>query len=216
MAETDEREDFEECEDRSLYFTLSLYISDDKVTAALGQTLDPATLRTFQPKYRSSKRLRDAVEPLFNDIADRERLGAVDDFLLDTLCPRAGEFIDVIAPAEISWTTEGRRFIATPPGLGKTRLLRVRRFWYTHSNGAIGYHLSFRYNYEHTPGDFYFLSLIQKLAAPKEFAAPERPDGSPPIRPTDEVTGLAPLDLIKVKGSSGQSQSFWQYVRRVF
>ncbi|MEQ9505986.1 MAG: hypothetical protein RLO80_06915 [Hyphomonas sp.] len=210
------REDFEECEDRSLYFTLSLYISEKKVTAAMGRPLAPEMLRRFQPGYRSSKRLRDAVEPLFNDIADRERLGAVDDFLLDTLCPRAGEFIEVTAPAEIEWMTEGRRFIATPPGLGKTRLLRVRRFWYTHANGAIGYHLSFRYNYDHTPGDFYFLSLIQKLAAPKEFSAPERPEGSPPIRPTDEITGLAPLDLIKVKGDAGKTESFWQYVRDVF
>jgi hypothetical protein len=212
----DDFEDFEECEDRSLYFTLSLYISDKKVSAAIGRNLDPEILRKFQPGYRSSKRLRDAVEPLFNDIADRERLGAVDDFLLDTLCPRAGEFIEVTAPGEIEWMTEGRRFIATPPGLGKARLLRVRRFWYTHANGAVGYHLSFRYNYEHTPGDFYFLSLIQKLAAPKEFSAAVRPEGSPPIRATDDATGLAPLDLIKVKGDAGKTQSFWQYVHDVF
>ncbi len=212
----DDREDFEECEDRSLYFTLSLYISGKKVTAAIGRHLEPEMLRDFQPGYRSSQRLRDAVEPLFNDIADRERLGAVDDFLLDTLCPRAGEFIEVTPPDEIEWMTEGRRFIATPPGLGRTRLLRVRRFWYTHANGAIGYHLSFRYNYEHTPGDFYFLSLIQKLAAPKEFSAAARPAGSPPIRPTDAVTGLAPLDLIQVKGDAGTTQTFWHYVRDVF
>ncbi len=215
-AETRTREVFEECEDRSLYFTLSLYITEKKVTAALGRPLDPETLRTFQPGYRGSKRLRDAVEPLFNDIADRERLGAVDDFLLDTLCPRAGEFLEFTAPDEIEWTTEGRRFIATPPGLGKTRLIRVRRFWYTHANGAIGYHLSFRYNYDHTPGDFYFLSLIQKLAAPKEFSAADRPAGSPPIRPTDAETGLGPLDRIKVKRAAGSAQSFWQYVRDVF
>jgi len=215
-VKTEELEGFEECEDRSLYFTLSLYISEKKVTAALGRPLDPEVLRTFQPDYRGSKRLRDAVEPLFNDIADRERLGAVDDFLLDTLCPRAGEFLDVTAPDEIEWMTEGRRFVARPPGLGKSRLMRVRRFWYTHANGAIGYHLSFRYNYEHTPGDFYFLSLIQKLAAPKEFTATARAPGAPPIRPTDAVTGLAPLDQIKVEGDAGQSQSFWQYVRDVF
>lgn len=211
-----EHKDFEECEDRSLYFTLSLYVTEKKVTAALGRPLDPETLRQFQPDYRGSKRLRDAVEPLFNDIADRERLGAVDDFLLDTLCPRTGEFIEITAPDEIEWMTEGRRFIATPPGLGKTRRIRVRRFWYTHANGAIGYHLSFRYNYEHTPGDFYFLSLMQKLAAPKEFATAPRPAGSPPIRPTDEVTGLAPLDQIKVKDQQGKSQSFWQFIRDAF
>jgi len=215
-AEPEAHEDFEDCEDRSLYFTLSLYITEKKVTEALGRHLDPELLHEFQPGYRSSKRLRDAVEPLFNDIADRERLGAVDDFLLDTLCPRAGEFLEFTAPPEIEWTTEGRRFFATPPGLDKTRLIRVRRFWYTHANGAIGYHLSFRYNYDHTPGDFYFLSLIQKLAAPKEFAAAPRPPGSPPVRPTDAHTGLGPLDQIKVKRPAGEAQSFWQYVRDVF
>ena len=212
----DSHSGFEECEDRSVYFTLSLYVSQKKVTAALGRDLDPETVRAFQPSYRGSKRLRDAVEPLFNDIADRERLGAVDDFLLDTLCPQNGEFIEVTAPDEIAWSTEGRRFIATPPGLGKTRTLRVRRFWYTHANGAIGYHLSFRYNYEHSPGEFYFLSLLQKAAAPKEFEASPRPPGSPPWRATDDRTGIVPLDLLRVKSPRGADQSFWQYVRDAF
>lgn len=207
---------FEECEDKSVYFTLSLYVSQADVTAALGNQLDPETLRAFQPGYRGSKRLRDAVEPLFNDIADRERLGAVDDFLLDSLCPRNGEFIEITAPDEISWSTEGRRFVATPPGLGKSRTLRVRRFWYTHANGAIGYHLSFRYNYDHTPGEFYFLSLLQKVAAPKEFEANPRPPGSAPWRATDERTGIAPLDLLRVKSPRSGDQSFWQYVRDAF
>ena len=83
---------FEECEDKSVYFTLSLYVSEEHVTSTLGRHLDADTVRDFQPGYRGSKRLRDAVEPLFNDIADRERLGAVDDFLLDSLCPQNGEF----------------------------------------------------------------------------------------------------------------------------
>ncbi len=217
MAEGDSLyQGFEECADKSVYFTLSLYISQKNVTAALGRHLDAETVRDFQPTYRGSKRLRDAVEPLFNDIADRERLGAVDDFLLDTLCPQDGEFIEVTAPGEIAWSTEGRRFIATPPGLGKTRTLRVRRFWYTHANGAVGYHLSFRYNYDHTPGEFYFLSLLQKAAAPKEFEANPRPQGSPPWRATDERTGIAPLDLLRVKSPRGEDQSFWQYVRDAF
>lgn len=207
---------FEECEDKSVYFTLSLYISEKRVTEALGRPLDPETVRRFQPGYRSSKRLRDAVEPLFNDIADRERLGAVDDFLLDSLCPQDGEFIEITAPDEIAWSTEGRLFIATPPGLGRTRTLRVRRFWYTHANGAIGYHLSFRYNYDHTPGEFYFLSLMQKAAAPKEFEAAPRPEGSDPFKATDDKTGIAPLDLLRVKSPHGQDQSFWQYVRAAF
>ena len=207
---------FEECEDKSVYFTLSLYVSEEHVTSTLGRHLDADTVRDFQPGYRGSKRLRDAVEPLFNDIADRERLGAVDDFLLDTLCPQNGEFIEITAPEDIAWSTEGRRLIATPPGLGKTRTLRVRRFWYTHANGAIGYHLSFRYNYDHTPGEFYFLSLLQKAAAPKEFEAAPRPQGAPPFRATDDRTGIAPLDLLRVKSPRGEDLSFWQYVRASF
>lgn len=206
----------EACEDRSVYFTLSLYISEKNVTAALGRKLDPEALRNFQPTYRGSKRLRDAVEPLFNDVADRERLGAVNDFLLDTTGPKDGERIEITAPDEISWTTEGRRFIASPPGLGRTRMLRVRRFWYTHANGAIGYHLSFRYNYDHTPAEFYFLSLLQKAAAPKEFELASRPPGNGPVRATDERTGIAPLDLLRVKSPRSNDQSFWQYIRDAF
>lgn len=208
--------DFEKCEDRSLYFTLSLYVSGDRVEAALGQRLTPDIVRSFQPGYRASKRLRNGVEPLFNDIADRERLNKVDDFLLDTLCPAAGEFLEVTVPDQIEWMTEGRRFIATPPGLSKTRTVRVRRFWYTHANGAVGYHLSFRYNYDHTPGDLFFLSLMQKLAAPKEFEIKGAVSQNHEIRPTDPLTGIAPLDDIKVKAAGRHPASFWHFVRDTF
>ncbi len=211
-----EASDFEKCEDRSLYFTLSLYVSGGRVEAALGQRLDPAMLMSFQPGYRGSKRLRNGVEPLFNDIADRERLNKVDDYLLDTLCPAAGEFLDVTVPDKIEWMTEGRRFTATPPGLDKTRQVRVRRFWYTHANGAVGYHLSFRYNYDHTPGDFFFLSLFQKLAAPKEFELKKALADGHTVRPTDDVTGIAPLDAIKVSAGGRAPASFWHYVRDTF
>jgi len=209
-------EDIEACNDKSLYFTLSLYVSKSKVTGALGRPLTPAFLRDFQPGYRDSKWLRDAVEPLFNDVADRDRLGEVNDFLLDTPCPESGDIIEVTAPAEISWATEGLDFIASPPGLRITRRLRVLRFWYTHANGAVSYHLSFCCNYKHTPGDFYFLSLLQKVAAPKEFKVATRAAGSPPIRATDDNTGIDALDLLRVRSPQGQNQSFWQYIRSVF
>ncbi|MEX1251869.1 MAG: hypothetical protein WEA77_11820 [Hyphomonas sp.] len=208
--------DFEKCADRSLYFTLSLYVSGDRVEAALGQRLAPSIVRGFQANYRASQRLRNGVEPLLNDIADRERLNKVDDFLLDTLCPAAGEFLEVTVPDKIEWMTEGRRFTATPPGLNKTRTVRVRRFWYTHANGAVGYHLSFRYNYDHTPGDFFFLSLMQKLAAPKEFEIKGTVPEGKEIRPTDAQTGIAPLDAIKVKGAGGRPANFWHFVRDTF
>ncbi len=208
--------DFENCEDRSLYFTLSLYISGERVKDVLGQRLTPSILRSFQTGYKNSLRLRNGVEPLFNDIADRERLDRVDDFLLDTSCPAAGEFLDISVPATIEWMTEGRRFIATPPDLSKTRKVRVRRFWYTHANGAVGYHLSFRYNYDHTPGDLFFLSLIQKLAAPKELELKKALKDGESVRPTDPETGIAPLDAIKVKSGAGTPASFWHYVRDTF
>lgn len=213
---TDIRSQFETCDDKSVYFTLSLYVSAEKVTASLGQRLTPERVRGFQPGYRGSRRLRDAIEPLFNDIADRERLGTVDDFLIDTLCPQEGEIIEVIAPEEISWITEGRRFVATPPGLGTARTLCVRRFWYTHANGAIGYHLSFRYNYQHTPGEFFFLSLLQKVAAPKEFQAAERTAGRAPFCATDDHTGIPALDMLRINSPRQGDQSFWQYVRDAF
>lgn len=78
---------FEQTDDKSMFWTLSLYIDRASVTSLLGCSPTPDDLRTFQANNPGSVKLRNAMEPLFNDIADRERLGSVDDFLLDTPGP---------------------------------------------------------------------------------------------------------------------------------
>ncbi|MEZ5947157.1 MAG: hypothetical protein R3C04_09965 [Hyphomonas sp.] len=181
----------ERCEDKSLYITLSMYISEAKVAATLGSRLTPRSVEKFQPGYLNSATLRDAVDPLFNDIADRERRGRVDDFLLGALGGQKPEFVTVDVPDTIIWKTEGAQSINTLDGLSRKRSLRVRRFWYAHVNGALSYHLSIRYDYTHSIADLYFLSLLQKVAAPKEFPfAADAPAHDGAARVTKGKTGI--------------------------
>jgi hypothetical protein len=207
---------FEKCVDRSVCFTLSLYVSRRSVRTTLSIIPNGPQMRAFQRGFHDSLRLRDAIDPLFNDIADRERLGQVDDTLLDVDGPSQGEIVSMTIPDMVSWTTEGVQFNARPSGLGKTRTLRLRRFWYAHRDGAFSYHLSFGVQYDHSPADFYFLSLLQKLVAPKEFLASPLPATKKAWRPTDTETGVFPLDKIKVADASQLSETFWQFVSRRF
>ncbi len=72
-------------------------------------------------------------------------------------------------------------------------------------NGSLSYHMSFCLKYEHTPADFYFISLLQKLLAPKEFAVtPARRRRGKAARTAaitvnDEATGIFPLDKVLVR-----------------
>lgn len=132
--------------------------------------------------YQDSCRLSQAIEPLFNDIADRRRGLFIEDFLLDT--PSLGpqdfaadtergdrqnvcDVVELELPAELSWETEGERF-----GLalsGPVRLqARCRAFWVAHSNTSLSYHLSLEVRYRHRPADYYALSLLQKSVFPSE------------------------------------------------
>ncbi|MBX3479495.1 MAG: hypothetical protein KF842_03780 [Caulobacter sp.] len=222
---------FEEASDRTLHWTLSLYIDAERLYGPgkpLGARHDPDAIRRVQLADPVSRALRDAIEPLFNDIADREWLGNVQDFLLaarpagngGSAAATAREHDDLIIklPASIRWETEGVGFVASPRGLDAERTIRLRRFWFAHNDGALSYHLAFTTRYDHTPTDYFYLSLLQKLCAPKEFslserwqAAANRPD---PIRCDD--LGVAPLDRITVTDPDGRTQRFWACVRDYF
>ncbi|MEZ5954972.1 MAG: hypothetical protein R3C13_11790 [Hyphomonas sp.] len=206
----------ERCEDRSLYITLSMYISEAKVAATLGSRLTPRSVEQFQPGYLNSAKLRDAVDPLFNDIADRERRGRIDDFLLGALGGQRPEFVTVDVPDTIIWKTEGAQSVNSLEGLNRKRSLRVRRFWYAHVNGALSYHLSIRYDYTHSIADLYFLSLLQKVAAPKEFPfAADAPAHDGPARVTNSRTGIQAIDAVTIS-TDGKDMPFWHYVRTCF
>lgn len=211
---------FDEAIDKTVYWTLSLYVSRERLGTATGASIRPLHALKVQSEDEGSLELRDAIEPLFNDIADRERLGRVEDVILATPGPRQGETISISMPDQIEWQTEGKRFRTRPTGLGQKRFLVLRRFWQLHVNGALSYHLSFQMTYDHTPGDFYFLSMIQKALAPKEF----RIEGlsasellARPVCPLEtEQTGCLPLDQVRVSDEHVEAAPFWQLVRRRF
>jgi hypothetical protein len=131
--------------------------------------------------YEDSRRLGQAIEPLFNDIADRRRGLFIQDFLLDTpslptqtldddaredgqnLCDE----IELAFPADVEWETEGDHFrlrLARPPVLRA----RVRAFWVAHSDTSLTWHLSLELPYGHDHAHYYALSLLQKAVFPTE------------------------------------------------
>ncbi|UNU41742.1 hypothetical protein EAO27_02695 [Sphingopyxis sp. YF1] len=241
---------FETARPGTLYWTLSLYIEPDRVAAAAGQAGKPLRHDQFgamQANHLPSLLLRNAIDPLFNDIADREVLGEVQEHLLaaaDALplpadadrharhahrkatekTIRAHERLRFKPPASAQWSTEGVTYRAEPAGLNDERAVRFRRFWLAHNNGALSYHMGFSHHYAslHAEGDqagydpatYYFLSLLQKLAAPKEFELGDRWKPGSSASVFEENLGIAPLDELTVTDAGGTTERFWPFVRR--
>lgn len=231
----------------TLYWTLSLYIDPGRVAAAAGQANKRIRHEQFgavQAQHLPSVLLRNAIDPLFNDIADREVLGEVQEHLLAAVdapdmpadadhrarrkaaekAIRAHERLIFTPPASVQWTTEGVTYDASPPGLGDDRVVRFRRFWLAHNNGALSYHLGFSHHYASLHGDgdmagydpatFYFLSVLQKLAAPKEFELGEHRSLGHTASVFEDNLGIAPLDQLTVTDTDGTAQRFWPFVKR--
>ncbi len=102
--------EWDRCEDKTLYWTLSLHIDRSRLPERFHAQFHPGNKHVVQSRYRQSIALRDAIEPLFNDIADRERLSEVGDYLLDVPGARQGEWIEIAIPDVVEWTTEGTHF----------------------------------------------------------------------------------------------------------
>lgn len=232
----------------TVYWTLSLYLEPGRVAAALGrkpdERLQPADFRRVQMRHRPSLALRNAVDPLFNDIADRETQGEVREYLLAATSEegddleqaaaliRKSEALTFQVGKSTTWTTEGVTFKAHPPALDDPRRVGLRTFWVSHNNGALSYHLSFNHHYGtyrgadgatrsgYDPSTYYFLALLQKLAAPKEYTlSPDRlsalTDRADPYTNvfSDEPLGIDPLDTLKVRDAQGVETRFWPFVR---
>jgi len=231
----------------TVYWTLSLYIDPGRVAAAAGQAgipLGHGQFAALQSAHLPSLLLRKAIDPLFNDIADREVLGEVQEHLIAAVdvpdlqsgngdradrkaaekAIREHERLVFTPPASVQWATEGFTYETAPPQLGDDRVVRFRRFWLAHNNGALSYHLGFTHHYGslHSDGDgagydpatFYFLSLLQKLAAPKEFELGENWSAGSTASVFDENLGIAPLDQMTVTSPGGPAERFWPFVRR--
>src|SRR3989344_1298330 len=231
----DDAQGFESAKSCTLYWTLSLYIDPARVAEAVGQKGKPVAHGQFgavQRAHLPSVMLRNAIDPLFNDIADREVQGEVQEHLIAAIDAPAGDYPATPAgerarrkaadrairrnerlifklPPAIEWSTEGLTYRAAPPGLKDDRAVRFRRFWLAHNNGGLSYHLSFSHHYASlaAPGDeggydpatYYFLSLLQKLAAPKEFELDARHGGEAPVVDRDAVL-IDKVPFIEVPG----------------
>jgi len=181
-------------ENGTIYWTLSFYISADKLSAyapglkdpsaeivaslsdALNNSYSPADARV-ESIIERTKALRQAIDPLFNDVADRSRLGKVEDFLF---AGRDARPVTLTMPKQIKWTTEGKSFVVDLSANRKDRerSFEFRSFWYAHGNGGVSWHVSLWHCYKAAlkselkggvPVSFYLMSLLQKLAWPKEF-----------------------------------------------
>lgn len=250
---------FDRADDGTAYWTLSLYIAaeslqpyyDEAQFEDLGKQL-----RAAQFRHKPSFVLRNAIDPLFNDIADRDFFGRPRDFLfaaglgaknagvpwtLDSAANAIRTETELVftIPSQFSWVTEGVLFHCDLKEELR-RKVRLRRFWFAHSDGALSYHLSFEHHYGTGQGGsprdilhdpygmqtFYFLSLLQKLAAPKEFMLGEeqlealaRSAGDEAfLNPflSDAPTGIDPLDRIGVGTADGTSRPFWRFIRDKF
>ena len=216
MAETAAKQ-METAEDRTLYWTLSFYIPIENIFAhnkglrgAQRTRFDRETdIPEALTKDEATETLRHAIEPLFNDIADRSRVGRVDDQMF---AAASAEDIEFIMPPTVEWTTEGRQYRVAIPPHHRERNVGLRRFWYLHGNGSLSWHLSFRVRYKEdlerdladgTPSTYYFLSLLQKLAWPKEFRCP-----------SDDAT-VDTIIPISVR-TAEREERFWAFVKSCF
>lgn len=175
------------------FFTLSLLIDSVQINALIRESWRDAPRNPWnqtllkklrQPSrhmphrngsagYLDTRRLQDAINPMFEDIADRSRNLFVEDFLLDTPNEegKGGEWknvcatVDLELPGAVRWETEGRPPVRVEPGANQaTRFQGVlcRAFWMAHSNHALSYHLSFEVPFEHRLCDYFGLSMLQK------------------------------------------------------
>ena len=200
---------YQDARDGTLYWTLSFYLPARLVGP---QRPEPAV-------GDDTRHLREAIEPLFNDIAERSSWeGKVEDRMF---AAAPTERLRLRMPSHVRWTTEGRRFTVAVPGPLRERGVGLRRFWYQHGNGAISWHLSFDYYYGddlaketgmpgHPALTYYFMSLLQKLAWPKEFRGGE---GMPS---TDALVGIEVRRLASEAADATGWQGFWAFVEMLF
>jgi hypothetical protein len=209
----------EKIPDRTLSTVLSLYISSERMQETFSNW-GREKRAEIQGGYEDTKELREAIDPLFNDVAMRDRNSTLDEFLIDVQGHRVVETITITVPEEFQWRTEGKSSWVDLGG-PTSHPLQCQMFWYVHSNGALSYHIAFRLNYDHNFADYYFLSILQKLFFPKEFYPEdvERPckihTGKTGLWVLDREMITAPIDYLKSQDDTHEL-TFWAYVRDRF
>ncbi len=212
-------EPFQAARDKTFYATMSLYISNERI-ASVFKNWTPQQRMAVKTGYAQTRALRQAIDPLFNDVAIRDRNSTIDEFLIDVEGPRVVETIAITLPPSIEWETEGQVFRAEF-GAPVWRMLTCRMFWYAHTDGALSYHMSFQTEYKHDFEDYYFLAMLQKFMFPKEFTVSE---GIIPEEICSTQTGLWLLDDLMIDvavdysdpSQGGEKYAFWAFVRERF
>ena len=178
------------------FLTLSILISGDEINAlanagprgagaAPGLVWRREHLASLKGRYAESRDLQRAIDPMFEDIADRDRNLFIKDFLLDTPDGGTGAGLGGAAPrgrnvcasvalelaAAVRWTTEGKTSTVDLGGPIVFRDVLCRAFWMVHSNDALSYHLSFEVPFERDLRSCYGLSMLLKAVHPNEGTA---------------------------------------------
>jgi len=257
MAKRQETRNQDRQADSGLYFTLSLHLDNDNIMKkapdlyrSLSTQAPPADDQPFHAIDADTRRRRqieiqqscppgargtplsiqlaNAIEPMFHDIADRERLGVVEDFLIAIAATPGSQDIEDTLSADLSftgtvrWETEGTRYRAeASPDAASVDIggIAIKRFWYVHRNYSLSYHLSFKIlNYEHTPAYFLLFSVLQKLVSPKEFSLGSAPAPGEFLRiARGKTPDIDPFLAIRLRRQGEEDYAdFWQFVLGLF
>jgi hypothetical protein len=168
--------------ERGAFFTLSLLFDraqvNDLLRACWGRAAAPVwderLLQKLQLRHSDSGALHAAINPMFDDIADRARNLFLRDFLLDTLNDPSAQSVPADSRSnvcerlalalskDITWRTEGRPTQSIDLGPISFTDVLCRAFWMAHSNEALSYHLSLEVPYEDNIVQHFGLSMLQK------------------------------------------------------
>jgi hypothetical protein len=146
-----------------LYLTVSTLIERKKLKKYPG--LDQAFRDTREDK-ENRRTIEEAIKPMFDDIADRERHIFFDEHLIDAASKP--DQVTLVIPQTIKWFTEKQPWQFDAGACWELAGVTCRYFWFIHSNKDISYHISLHIPYKHDARHYYALSLLQKLFFPSE------------------------------------------------
>jgi hypothetical protein len=191
-----------------LYITISM-LTENKFKTEIfkpycDEHSDIESLKEILYDYEDSAILFKAINPLFDDIADRKRDIIGSDFLIDTpsienhknLC----EIVTITPPNCIKWETEAKKFKVITNKID-VKNVECRMFWFATTNGSLTYNISLKIKYNHNINDYYFLSILQKLLFEKE-----------------GTSWIYKENIISFTDENNQQSNctFWDYIKRKF
>jgi hypothetical protein len=156
--------------DGELYMTVSLLIERER----LGKL---ATAFDNTRNHEGLSNIEEAIDPMFQDIADRKRQIFFDERLVDTRFVAGNQDrrlgnsslkIALEVPRTIKWRAEDQDWQYDAGASWNWKNITCRFFWYIHSNQDVSYHISLHVPYYHDAKYYYALSLLQKLFFPSE------------------------------------------------